>query len=132
MNLVLIDTPVWLTYFRGGKDELADRVDDLINQDMAAVCGTVAAEVVSEATSPAEARRLVEALRGIHWLGETPDDYLVAAELACRVREGAGQEVPLPRLIVAAVASAHHAQIMTTDLRFHAIARCHPVHVLCA
>jgi hypothetical protein len=30
------------------------------------------------------------------------------------------------------MAGARHARILTTDLRFHAIARLHPVQVLCA
>lgn len=132
MKPVLIDTSVWLTYLRGGKDELSDRVAELIGQGGAAICGTVAAEVVSEAASPVEARRLSEAFRGAYWLRETPETYLTAAELACRLRKEADQELPLSRLMVAVLAGALHVPILTMDSRFHVIARFHSVQVLCA
>ncbi len=41
MNNFLIDSSVWIEYFRAGKEDVFDHVDTLLDQDRIVLCGIV-------------------------------------------------------------------------------------------
>ena len=130
MNTVLIDTSIWLAYFRGTHVEWADRVVELLDRGEAVCCGSVLVEVASEAVSPEAAQSLTDALRGMPHLPTTDEVFSYAAELAAYLRPTA--PVPPMRLLVAATATIHRVSLLTADTRLHAASRLRPLRLLCA
>jgi predicted nucleic acid-binding protein len=130
MNAVLIDTPIWLAYFRDGAGAWADAAAEVLEQGGAATCGSIVTELLAEAANPAAAAEIGEALRGLTQLAMTDEVFRYAGELAVALRE-ADVVLPLPRLLAAATATIHHAALLTPDARLHAATRLRPLKLLC-
>ena len=134
MTPVYIDTPVWRDYFAGRSPELADRVDELIAQQLARVSDAVLQELLAQARDSAAFDRLNEALLGAYERTPAGESQLaaLAGRMACRLREEGLAPLPPLRLRSAAAALAARAPLLTSDAALHAVARFFPLKILCA
>jgi tRNA(fMet)-specific endonuclease VapC len=114
--VILVDTSGWVDFFRG-RGPLADRVDDLIDADEAALCGPVVNELRRGIRSTAERARVLPLLGSCRMLGQPPRLWEEAGELGFFLaREGA--TVKTLDLLVAAYALAHGVPLLTGDSGF--------------
>jgi len=118
---VLVDTSVWIAFFRGDKGTIA-RVDPLLRDDRAAVSGPIVAEVTSGARTPAAFQQLRTRLGALTAL-EPPSDHWerVAAARFSLARQGTQAHI-VDLLIALTAASAGHT-LLTRDRDFTAIAK---------
>jgi predicted nucleic acid-binding protein len=71
--VILVDSSVWIDYFRGTKSGAADRLDQLLQTEPVAIGDLILAEVLQGFTSErdfAEARKLLTALEVVSLGGE--------------------------------------------------------------
>jgi len=114
--LILIDTSAWIAFFRG-KGGVADRVDELIESDEAALCGPVVTELRRGLRGPAERRRVLPLLSACHDLEQPDDVWREAGELGFHLAR-LGATVKTLDLLIAAYALSHDVAVLTTDRDF--------------
>jgi predicted nucleic acid-binding protein len=119
--VVLIDTSVWIAYFRDGSSAAAAELDLLLDEGHAVTCGLVEAELL-----PGLKSRDRERIRA--WMSALPR-LAIPNEVWPEV--GAIQEKALahgvgpfsvPDLVIAATSLLHDASVFTLDRHFKQIA----------
>jgi predicted nucleic acid-binding protein len=111
--VILVDTSAWIDFFRGA-GSLAGRVDDLLENDQAALCGPVITEIRRGLRSRAERTRVLPLLAGCHLLEQPAALWEEAGELGWYLgRRGA--TVKSLDLLIATYALAHAVPILTVD-----------------
>lgn len=66
-SLVLVDSSVWIEGLRRNADSnLCKELDELIANDLVAICGPIKAEILSGASNSVEYRKLQEWFSGLH------------------------------------------------------------------
>jgi len=116
---VLVDSSVWIAYFRGHAE--ANPLDLLLDQNRVAVNELILAEIIP----PLEARRqhkLITLLRHVKCLPLVIDwEGIIRMQVAC-LRRGA-QHVGIPDLIIAQQAVQCQLSLYSLDKHFRLIGR---------
>jgi predicted nucleic acid-binding protein len=124
-TLVLVDTSVWVDFFRGDK-AARGRLDALLRDGLAGVCGPTFAEVVSGASSGPEMQRLALLLRALPWLELVEDAWSRVAEVRFTLAR-AGVAASLVDILIALTAFETGAVLLTRDRDFARIQRVVPL-----
>jgi len=116
---ILVDTSVWIDYFRG--DGIADLVDRLIEENLVATNDLILAELVP----PLHLRRekeLIALLREIkrHPISIDWDD-IIQMQIVC-LRQGVNG-VGIPDLVIAQNAIANRLELLAKDKHFVLLSR---------
>ncbi len=121
MELVLIDTCIWVPFFNRRTSPEKIAVDALLDEDRAALIGPILAEVLQGFRSDQRADWVASSLRGLHYLEFQWHDWRAAAQLGRRLL-ARRHRLPLSDLALAAIALRTDAAIYTTDPHFDLIA----------
>jgi hypothetical protein len=122
---VLVDSSVWIEFFRGHRQAIA-RVDPLLVNDRAAVSGPIVAEVTSGALSLASFNQLRARLGALNMLIDPPDLWDRVAEARFTLARQ-GIQAHLVDLAIAVTARGRDHSLLTRDKDFVAIARVVPL-----
>lgn len=117
---VLIDTCIWVPYFNRPHSREKQAVDELLDDDRAALIGPILAEVLLGFRRDEQADWVASVLRGLHVLEITWDDWRTAARVGRRLIAN-GHALPLSDLVLAAVALEHDLAVYSTDPHFDLI-----------
>ena len=79
-DLVLIDTCMWIPFFNRPPSRTKRAIDELLEEDRAALIGPILTEVLSGFRRDAQADWVSSALRGVHYLDLAWDDCRSAAK----------------------------------------------------
>lgn len=91
---VLVDTSVWIRYFKHGNSAEAVHLDRLLADNRAAVCGPVKAEILSGVRSAEDFRKLSTWMEGLTDCPASPDVWRRIAESRFRLaRRGIQQSL---------------------------------------
>lgn len=119
--MVLVDTSVWIAFFRDGVSAAAVELDRLLDEGQAATCGLVEAELI-----PGLKSRDRERIRA--WMSalpclDIPNEvwHKVGAIQEKALAQGVGP-FSLPDLVIAATALMADASVFTLDRHFKQIA----------
>lgn len=127
MNLAVVDTSAWISFFRG--DAAATRrIDPLLADGSAAVTGPILAEVLSGAVSRTEFERLRASFGGLERLVDPPElwDRVAEARYALARR---GHQAALIDLSIAITCHDGGDTLLTRDRDFRSIARVIPIEL---
>jgi len=118
---LLVDTSVWSLAFRRDSPpdspEVAELREALAGSDSVVTTGVIVLELL-RGFPPAEVRqRLRERLERIPWLEPSRADYVAAAGLSNTCRP-AGVQLGTVDAVIAQLAIAHHATLLTADRDF--------------
>src|SRR5437879_12858301 len=116
-ELILIDTCSWVPFFNRRHSREKQAVDELLDDDRAALIGPILAEVLMGFRRDEQADWVASVLRGLRVLEITWDDWRSAARLGRRLIAN-GNELPLSDLVLAAVALGHDFAVYSTDPHF--------------
>ncbi|MCG8585475.1 MAG: PIN domain-containing protein [Pirellulales bacterium] len=116
-DLVLIDTCMWVPYFNRPNSIEKKAIDDLLDEDRAAITGLVLAELLQGFQRNEQADWVASSLRGLHELEPQWDDWRHAAALGRRLA-GQGHQLPLTDLVLATIALRVDCAIYTIDPHF--------------
>jgi predicted nucleic acid-binding protein len=120
-KLVLVDTCIWVAFFNRPQSPQKITVDELLDEDRAALIGPILAEVLLGFRKDAEADWVASLLRGLRYVELTWDDWRAAGLLGRRLAAG-GHKLPLTDLCLAAVALRRDLQVFTIDPHFDVVA----------
>jgi hypothetical protein len=122
---VLVDSSVWVAYFRGTGDP--NTVDWLIEEDILVTNDLILAELTPPLLVRKE-RKLVALLREIERIPLTPDwDEITAMQVTC-LRHGINK-VGSPDLIIAQHAIQNHLALLSLDKHFALLHRHLPLNL---
>ena len=114
--MILVDTSAWIDFFRG-KGPLADRVDDALASNDAALCGPILTELRRGLRSPSERRKVIPLLDGCHLLEQPVALWEEAGELGY-VLARKGVTVKTLDLLIATYALSHGVALLASDSDF--------------
>ena len=124
---ILIDSSVWIEYFRG-TPAAVNRVNALIDENRAAVCDVVLAELVPVLLHRKE-HRLVSLLKKVERRPLSIDwNSIVAMQAAC-LKHGINK-VGIPDLLIIQHAVQHGYSLCALDTHFHLMAQHLPFSLL--
>ena len=121
MSDVLVDSSVWIDFFRGERRTVA-RVDTLLVDDRAAVCGPIVAEVTSGTVDLATFHRVRTKLRALSVLPDPTDLWDRVGEARFGLARQ-GVQAHLVDLVIAVTANVRGHSLLTRDKDFTAIAK---------
>ena len=120
--MVLVDTSVWIAFFREGSSPPARKLDMLLEEGEACICGLIEAELLPGLQRKDRAR-LRTLMAGLPCLETATDIWTAVADIQERsLAQGLGP-FSIPDLIVAAVALRHKVPLFSLDKHFLSIAR---------
>lgn len=125
MSDLLVDSSVWVEFFRGNARIVA-RLDAALEADRVAVCGPVVAEVLSGARTRSEFETLRSAFEGVELLPDPPDAWPRIAEARFALARR-GSQAALVDLLIALTAAENRHTLLTRDADFTRIAAVLPV-----
>jgi len=121
-HIYLVDSSVWIRLFRRSPPkDMAERVDDLLERQVAATNGLITVEIVSGATNEKEFADSSATLGALHQLSLNDRTWSRAARLGYDLRRR-GLTCLTPDLIIAASAIEHGAVLVHADADFDRIA----------
>lgn len=116
--MVLIDTSVWIEFFRG-HDPYFDKVRAILEIRGALASDVVFGEILQGCKDPKEAR-FVEEFYGSLPKAHLPDLFIEAGKLSLS-KKAIHKGVGLIDISILALAQHHHAKIWTLDKKFMAV-----------
>jgi tRNA(fMet)-specific endonuclease VapC len=122
VDKVLIDTSVWIDYFRGGDLPLAQMVDEIISGGEVFVPGIVLAELIQGARSEREISIIEDMIGTFTFLDIGPGNgaWVEAGRLSYEMKK-AGEAVHLADCLIAVLALRNGCRVVTRDRHFQAL-----------
>lgn len=117
---VLIDTSVWVEYFRGKDHELVESVKDLIRTQRAVMCGVVLSELLAGVRAKKSQDTLSQTLDALEYAEVSRSNWILAGEMSSRLKQQ-GIGIPLTDLILASLAIECDSELLTLDSHFDQI-----------
>ena len=114
---VLIDTSVWIEYFRNTRSGLLKQIDEMLSQSSVYVPKVVIAELVQGAHSGKELSVIQDFIDAFTVVGEGTDTWLKAGKLSYLLRKK-GKTVSLTDCYIATIAAEQNCAILTLDKHF--------------
>ena len=115
-GLIIVDTSVWVAYFRGANPLIQHALDGLIDDDCVAVVPPVRLELILGCRK-AQRKVLIESIDALHHLPVTEQTWALAEKLSSDMR-GTGTTPGVVDVLIAAAASEHEALLWTLDKDF--------------
>lgn len=123
---VLIDTSVWISFFRKKDPGLTERIATLLKTGKAVYTGVIALELLNGAKGEKELRILRDAFETMRCAPARESTYLQAGELGYRLARK-GQTMSTVDLLIAQIAIENKLSLMTFDDHFGTIAAHSPL-----
>ena len=116
-NRVLIDTSVWIAYFKNTSAELCERVEALMSEAEICVPKIVLAELLQGSRSEREIRTIESFFGAFTIVDQGEHSWVNAGKLAYQLRKK-GKTVNLADCYIAVIAHEQECPILTLDEHF--------------
>ena len=122
MNKVLIDSSVWISFFRGRDQGLIEAVSSLLTRGAAIICGVVVTEVIQGALNEKEMEKILTLFEPVERIDLTLRDWEVAGRLSYSLRRK-GITASTLDVLLATTAIENDCFFYTADKHFELITR---------
>ena len=119
---ILIDTSIWINYFRNKTPGLSQQVEDIISKNDIYVPKIVIAELLQGSKSEVEVEALKDFTDAFHIIDQKEDTWVRAGELSYRLKKK-GKGVNWADCYIAIIAQQHNCRILTLDEHFKEIGK---------
>lgn len=119
---VLIDTSVWIDFFRKKDAGLIEKIAMLLETQRAAYTGIIALELLNGAKGPKELQALHDAFYTMEKIGEKERTYFSAGGIGYELARK-GHTLGVVDLLIAQIAIENNIVLMTFDEHFKVIAK---------
>jgi predicted nucleic acid-binding protein len=123
---VLVDTSVWITFFRKKDPELTERIATLLKSGRAVYTGIIALELINGAKGQHELQTLHDAFDTMQDIVINETTYLRAGKLGYDLARK-GHTLSTVDLLIAQTAVENSLSLMTYDEHFSLIAKHSPL-----
>jgi predicted nucleic acid-binding protein len=119
----LIDTSVWISYFRDPEGPIADQLDSLLDEDRGSVIGCPPVRMeLSMDNQDLRRRRVLRVYDGFRTVGVIDDDFDLAAEVYRAVQRQGNTIRSQLDCLIAAIAMRSEAVLVHNDIDFDRMA----------
>jgi hypothetical protein len=118
--MVVVDTTVWVDFFRGRNEPARAALRELIRGRQAVLTGIVLAEILQGIRNQQEADSVRNEFASLHYYEATRNTWSTSGSLSADLRRK-GLTIPLTDIIIAALAMEHDTEVFTTDPHFEKI-----------
>jgi len=115
--VTLIDSSVWIEYWRYSGSDVSARVGKLIKEKKVCIIGIILTEILQGAKTKVEMEYLDTILADIPRLPLNEDVFIKAAEISYQLKR-TGKTVNTIDAIIAAAAVLNHTDLFTLDKHF--------------
>ena len=119
---ILIDTSVWIEYFRNQSPSIVDFVAEIAKNREICVSGIILAELMQGAKSEKELSAIAEFMDAFTMIDQTDQTWLKAGRLSHELRKK-GKNVNLTDCYIAVIAQENNCAVLTLDQHFKDISR---------
>ena len=117
MNDRLIDTSVWIRYFRDKSAGLSKRVDEILSKQEVCVPKIIIAELIQGSRSEREISVIEEFANAFTIIDQKEDTWIKAGKLSSNLKKK-GKTVHLTDWYFAVIAKEYDCRILTLDEHF--------------
>ncbi len=114
---VLVDTSVWIEYFRGGDPDVLAKMDGLIKSGRVWIPPVVLAEMIQGARSRAEFKIIEDLRDAFTMIDQREGPWLAAGKLSYDMRKR-GKSFHLTDCYIATIARENGCAVFTRDVHF--------------
>lgn len=118
-NKVLVDTTVWIEFFRG-RSKVADRLESLLKENTVWTCGVVMFEILQGIRSEDEKNKILSVLASLPYIEMTKVLWQSAVAVSTSL-EKKGLNPPLSDIFIATIAIENDLSVYTIDHHFEQI-----------
>jgi predicted nucleic acid-binding protein len=126
---VLVDTSVWVSYFRGGSSVISEKVDRLLAGAEVCVPKIVLAELIQGAKSEREISTIEDFFDAFMILDQSQDTWMKAGKLSRKLKKR-GKSIHLLDCYIAVIAQENACAILTLDDHFKEIQKVMPLALI--
>lgn len=119
---ILIDTSVWINFFRKRNDELIEKIKFLLESERAVYTGIVALELINGAKGQKELQTLYDAFSAMEKIDEQKDTYFNAGKMGYELARK-GHTLGAVDLLIAQIAMENDTGLLSSDEHFKVIAK---------
>ena len=120
--MMLVDTSVWIDYFRGNETPETDRLVDALSRDEdLCICGLILTEILQGIPSPKQYRQVKRLLKPLIYLPVSREAHILAADIYRAARAEGKTIRNSVDCIIAACAVTHNVPLLQSDRDFLAI-----------
>ena len=119
-NRVLIDTSVWIAYFKNSHEQLTEKVDDVLTHSNVYVPKVVIAELIQGSKTDKEISVIEEFVDAFTVIDQTADTWLRAGRLSFSMKKK-GITVHIIDCYISILAIEHNCSIFSLDEHFKSI-----------
>jgi predicted nucleic acid-binding protein len=120
--LVVVDTAIWIDYFKNARSDQVAELVELIDDGRAAYVGVVLAELLRGRRSQEERELLERQLVGASFVEMTKAAWRRASVVSAEL-ESSGQRIPMTDVFIAALVLEGGHELLTRDRHFERIPR---------
>lgn len=117
---VLIDTSVWIDYFKAKNGQLYEKVDEVLTYSGVYVPKVVIAELIQGAKSDKEISVVESFIEAFNIIDQAEDTWLKAGKLSFAMKRK-GVSINLVDCYIAVLAAEHNCAIFSLDEHFRSI-----------
>ena len=117
---ILIDTSIWIDYFKGQDKNILDKVKDLVVSLRAVLCGVVLSELLSGIRKAGDRENLKGIVDAIDYVEVSKSTWVQAGETFSELRQR-GLTIPLSDLVVSSLARENDYELWSRDSHFDCI-----------
>lgn len=126
---VLIDTSVWIAFFRNTSPEISEKVEDLISNAEVCVPHIVIAELIQGAKSDREIATIESFVDTFTIIDQTENTWIKAGKLAYSLKKK-GRTINLADCYIAVMGQEQACRIYTLDVHFKDIQKVTGIQLL--
>jgi len=126
---ILIDTSIWIDYFRNKSSKISEKVDSILSNHEVYVPKIVIAELIQGAKSEREISVIEDFLGAFNIIDQKEATWLKTGRLCFNLRKK-GKNVNLTDCYIAIIADEHKCQILTLDEHFKEIQKMLPITLI--
>jgi hypothetical protein len=127
---ILVDTSVWLEFFRMRESPYAEALNQLLEEERVCTAPLIKAEIIPGARTPKQFRELKDYFDALPLATEPASLWDEIIEVQFRLKRMVINRISIPGLIIAVVAKANYKVIFTKDGDFRRIQRDLPITLL--
>ena len=117
---ILIDTSVWIEYFRSKSSSVAQKVDRILDEDEVCVPKIVMAELMQGSKSTKELSIIEDFFDAFHVIDQKEDSWIKAGRLSYKLKKK-GKNIHLFDCYIAIIAQGYGCKIFTLNRHFKEI-----------
>jgi tRNA(fMet)-specific endonuclease VapC len=126
---ILLDTSVWIEYFKDKSAGLSKRVDEILSRHEVYVPKVVIAELIQGSKSEREVSIIEDFIDAFNIIDQREDSWIKAGKLSFNLKKK-GKNVNLTDCYIAVIAQEHGCRILSLDVHFKDIQKSLNIHLV--